>query len=50
MKLTPLFLVKVTYHFIIDYSAGAGYKEVTLKNHDNNGLAILRGSIFLPSE
>ena len=28
--------------------AGADYKEVALKNHGNNGLAILQGSIFLP--
>ena len=30
------------------HNAGAGYKEVTLENHGNNGLAILHGSIFLP--
>ena len=29
------------------YNAGACCKEVTLKNHSNNGLAILHG-IFLP--
>ena len=26
-------------------NAGAGYKEVTLKNHGNNGLAILHGNL-----
>ena len=27
------------------YNAGAGYKEVTLKTHGNNGLAILHGNM-----
>ena len=32
------------------YNAGAGYKEVTLKNHGNNGLAIcMEASFFLGS-
>ena len=29
----------------IHYNAGAGYIEVTLKNHGNNGLAILHGNM-----
>ena len=29
----------------VHYNAGAGYKEVTLKNHGNNGLAILHGNL-----
>ena len=46
--LTLVFLVKLTSFHYNATCAGAGYKEVTLKNHGNNGLAILRGSIFLP--
>ena len=34
-----------TCMYIIHYNAGAGYKEVTLKNHGNNGLAILHGNM-----
>ena len=48
--LTPLLLVKLTSSFLtIHYNAGHTYtvqelvKEVTLKNHSNNGLAILHG-------
>ena len=36
----------------IHYNAGAGFKEVPLKNHGNksrNGLAILHGNLFLGS-
>ena len=29
----------------IHYNAVAGYEEVTLKNHGNNGLAILHGNM-----
>ena len=29
----------------IQYNAGAGYKEVTLKKHGNNGLAISHGNM-----
>ena len=39
------FLKTMYYTFIILYNAGAGYKEVTLKNHGNNGLAILHGNL-----
>ena len=38
-----------TMYYICMYitmrNAGAGYKEVTLKNHGNNGLAILHGNM-----
>ena len=33
------------YIHVHAYNAGAGYKEVTLKNHGNNGLAILHGNL-----
>ena len=38
-------IVRTCTCMYIHYNAGAGYKEVTLKNHTNNGLVILHGNL-----
>ena len=41
----PYCVIHACIILYIHYNAGAGYKEVTLKNHGNNGLAILHGNM-----
>ena len=48
VKLTSSLHYNATMYYTcmyIHYNAGAGYKEVTLKNYGNNGLAILHGNM-----
>ena len=42
---TDIIISNNTAIYNVVYNAGAGYKEVTLKNHGNNGLAILHGNL-----